>query len=253
MSSDTSFRTGIRQALMSAINGIQVDALPDITEEGVEGAPRMIEFYAPDLHTGGLISFEIRDGVLRLQLYRIDPEVKVLVGKYEIGKAWSRVDEAGMIGLEARCPKCGEIYNPRSERMLNGDAVHLATMRGEACGGVGQVLGWWGRGPNGTGHEEGFPLGRKKGQPRLLSRYFIIGSEGRSGTRLADRPAPLSARGHLVQVKVAADGMKHSEYSGVLAPLTGYAGPVITGWRPEELPARASIHHVPGASPGAAE
>jgi hypothetical protein len=159
--SDTSFRTGLKEALISAVNGIQIDCLPNLTEEGVEGAPRVIEFFCPDAGLGGLISFELRDGLLHVQLYRCDPDVRVMVGNVEHRKAWARVDETGMIGMEARCGKCGEEYHPRSERMLNGDAIHLTTTRGEACGGIGEVLGWWGRGPNGAGHEEEFLWGKR--------------------------------------------------------------------------------------------
>jgi hypothetical protein len=143
MSNDTGFRAGIKQVLCTAVNGIQIDCLPDITHEGEYEAERFVEFNAPSTNSGGLISFELRDGILRLQIYRCDPEVKIIVGNFEHKRAWERESEQGMIGMEAKCDRCGEMYNPRSERRVNGDAPHDVTRSEQECGGTGEVICWW--------------------------------------------------------------------------------------------------------------
>ena len=44
-----------------------------------------------------------------------------------------------IIAYEARCPRCGETFNPAGP----DDLEHLATLDGEPCGGAGELLGAW--------------------------------------------------------------------------------------------------------------
>lgn len=43
------------------------------------------------------------------------------------------------MALEARCPKCGETFNPTDE----DDLTHIETLDGEPCGGQGELIGAW--------------------------------------------------------------------------------------------------------------
>lgn len=47
--------------------------------------------------------------------------------------------------IEARCGKCGELFNPCDE----DDTVHIQRMDGEECGGQGVILGHWTDAPAG--------------------------------------------------------------------------------------------------------
>jgi hypothetical protein len=124
----------IVEAMAEPLAGVRVHTLPGIST----ASSRTIEFQSAQ--GGGLIAFTVDGDTLLVELYRCDSRVRLVTGAPDDhGRLWLKSGEPAQPALQASCPRCHDMFRPKSERALNGDRTHERRADGRPCGGLGQL------------------------------------------------------------------------------------------------------------------
>jgi len=104
----------------------------------VDPPSRPVTFAAPEAGSSGWATYRVPlgarvAGLTRAQAAALDP-----------GSGAGEVIPRAVIGYEAVCRRCGEIFNPDLTWPDGSGLEHYQTAAETPCGGRGDVTGWWG-------------------------------------------------------------------------------------------------------------